>query len=153
MSEVDLLVPGLSKLTSYYNQTFLNVCDTCDSLNHKNPVSVLNSTAATTTPTINRGMWEIFCILGGNFKIISFLLLFCYISFFSTDRSYFIPLYYEFMLCTRILFHLHSTYFQCKNTISLLFRRIVRVIFKWPSMQRSNTSIVSLFIKGNGKTQ
>ena len=56
MSEVDLLVPGLSKLTSYYNQTFLNVCDTCDSLNHKNPVSVLNATAATTAPTINRGM-------------------------------------------------------------------------------------------------
>ena len=79
----------------------------------------------------------------------SFILLYF---FFSTDRSYFIPLYYEFMLCTRILFHLHSTYFQCKNTISLLFRRIVRVIFKWPSMQRSNTSIVSLFIKGNRKT-
>lgn len=53
MTDVDELIPGLSKLTSYYNQTFLNVCDTCDSLNHTNPVSVLN---ATQSNWINRGM-------------------------------------------------------------------------------------------------
>ncbi len=49
-AEVEQLVPGLAKLSSYYNQTFLNVCDTCDSLNHRNPVSVLNSVP------VNRGM-------------------------------------------------------------------------------------------------
>jgi len=48
-ASVDELVPGLSKLTSYYNQTFLNVCDTCQSLSHINPVSVLKT-------NINRGM-------------------------------------------------------------------------------------------------
>jgi len=42
---VEQLIPGLAQLSSYYNQTFLNSCDTCDSLSHKNPVSVLNVTA------------------------------------------------------------------------------------------------------------
>jgi len=55
-SDVDDLVPGLSKLTSYYNQTFLNVCDTCDSLNHRNPVSVLNAAAVPTSNSPHRGM-------------------------------------------------------------------------------------------------
>merc|ERR1711892_666806 len=41
---VEQLIPGLAQLSSYYNQTFLNSCDTCDSLSHKNPVSVLNVT-------------------------------------------------------------------------------------------------------------
>ena len=136
MSEVDLLVPGLSKLTSYYNQTFLNVCDTCDSLNHKNPVSVLNATAATTTPTINRGMWEIFCILGGNIKIISFLLLFCYISFYLL-AVHILYLYIMNSCCTRILFHLHFSYFQSKNPISH-FRRIVSVILSAPPCKDVN---------------
>jgi len=53
MPDVEELIPGLTKLTSYYNQTFLNVCDTCDSLNHKNPVSVLNASQST---RVNRGM-------------------------------------------------------------------------------------------------
>lgn len=47
---VDQLIPGLAQLSSYYNQTFLNSCDTCDSLSHKNPVSVLNVSVE------NRGM-------------------------------------------------------------------------------------------------
>jgi len=47
--EPDSLTQELSRLSSYYNQTFLNGCDTCDSMSHKNPVSVLN-------PGSNRGM-------------------------------------------------------------------------------------------------
>jgi len=53
--DVDSLIPGLSKLTSYYKQTFLNVCNTCDSLNHKNPVSPLNNPPQQTSPH-HRGM-------------------------------------------------------------------------------------------------
>jgi len=55
---VDELIPGLSKLTSYYKQTFLNVCNTCDSLNHKNPVHVLNDAppAPAQQSPHNRGM-------------------------------------------------------------------------------------------------
>jgi len=53
---LDDVVPGLSKLGQYYNQTFLNVCDTCDSLSHTNPVSVLNSNSAHAP---NRCMWQI----------------------------------------------------------------------------------------------
>lgn len=49
---VEELIPGLAQLSSYYNQTFLSSCDTCDSLSHKNPVSVLNVTAGGN----NRGM-------------------------------------------------------------------------------------------------
>ena len=49
---VDQLIPGLAQLSSYYNQTFLSACDTCDSLSHKNPVSVLNMTVGGN----NRGM-------------------------------------------------------------------------------------------------
>ena len=50
---VEQLIPGLAQLSNYYNQTFLSSCDTCDSLSHKNPVSVLNVTAGGN----NRGMW------------------------------------------------------------------------------------------------
>jgi len=49
---VEQLIPGLAQLSNYYNQTFLSSCDTCDSLSHKNPVSVLNVTAGGN----NRGM-------------------------------------------------------------------------------------------------
>jgi len=49
---VEQLIPGLAQLSSYYNQTFLSACDTCDSLSHKNPVSVLNMTVGGN----NRGM-------------------------------------------------------------------------------------------------
>ena len=49
---VEQLIPGLAQLSSYYNQTFLSSCDTCDSLSHKNPVSVLNVTVGGG----NRGM-------------------------------------------------------------------------------------------------
>ena len=49
---VDQLIPGLAQLSSYYNQTFLSSCDTCDSLSHKNPVSVLNNGLTVS----NRGM-------------------------------------------------------------------------------------------------
>jgi len=49
---VEQLIPGLAQLSSYYNQTFLNSCDTCESMSHKNPVSVLN----VTTGGSNRGM-------------------------------------------------------------------------------------------------
>ena len=38
----------ICRLSSYYNQTFLSSCSTCDSMSHKNPVGVL---------TNNRGMW------------------------------------------------------------------------------------------------
>lgn len=50
---VEQLIPGLAQLSSYYNQTFLSSCDTCDSLSHKNPVSVLNVTVGGNN---NRGM-------------------------------------------------------------------------------------------------
>merc|ERR1712106_784382 len=49
---VEQLIPGLAQLSSYYNQTFLSSCDPCDSLSHKNPVSVLNVTVGGS----NRGM-------------------------------------------------------------------------------------------------
>jgi len=43
----DPLSQQLARLSSYYNQTFLSSCSTCDSMSHKNPVGVL---------TNNRGM-------------------------------------------------------------------------------------------------
>jgi len=60
---VDQLIPGLAQLSSYYNQTFLSSCDTCDSLSHKNPVSVLNNGLTVS----NRGMWACatsICLIG-----------------------------------------------------------------------------------------
>lgn len=43
---VEQLIPGLAQLSMYYNQTFLSDCDfagVCDSSNHRNPTSPLNS--------------------------------------------------------------------------------------------------------------
>merc|ERR1712088_633294 len=39
----DPLSQQLARLSSYYNQTFLSSCSTCDSMSHKNPVGVLTN--------------------------------------------------------------------------------------------------------------
>lgn len=41
---VEQMIPGLEQLSMYYNQTFLSTCNTCDSMNHKNPTSPLSNT-------------------------------------------------------------------------------------------------------------
>ena len=43
----ECIITDIRRLSSYYNQTFLSSCSTCDSMSHKNPVGVL---------TNNRGM-------------------------------------------------------------------------------------------------
>jgi len=40
---VEQLVPGLAQLSTYYNQTFLSSCDTCDSMSHTNPAAVIKN--------------------------------------------------------------------------------------------------------------
>ena len=50
---VEQMIPGLTQLSMYYNQTLLSACDTCDSMNHKNPTSPLNTNTNRLTIDIN----------------------------------------------------------------------------------------------------